>query len=589
LKTVNPKIEAVLGTSRSTIKRSLDALIQGHFLRDRSTGRRRSKVELDIKGDGLCAGKWQDAELSLNNVGDVFVKNVRISPESDNLLMQEPKPVKLIKAGEESMVELKMMVAEIGSIPVEIKVRYTELFNNQDEDTVETLWVDVVEEQEEAADVEVSPEKEPEPEKGEMIEEQPFQEKEPSYEEETKVAEIEEEEEPLKEEGTEPEAELLRGEESPAEEPEQFQEEPPLNGEPPVEEAAEGKEPSHEEELPRDGEPMQIEESSGEESVQEELPTEEETLPEEKEAEEDSPPREAEPLEIGRELDELSDVVDENIRQKISGIKILERVPRRGPFELYHVRDSEGREHFLKRFRSDVLEELGARALEFLSDELNTWKRLTRKDELKEGIIEVRELKEEPEPYLLVEYMGKGSIMDNAEDMDLEGKIKALSALLETLSKVHPMGLFHMDLRPDCILMDDSGKMRIGDWSEAKAQLSREKHPKYFRYIEGDIGNFAPEQISPEDFGGVDRRTDVYQVGVLAYELFTGNRPFSGTPETMKEAIIASDPIHPSDINVDIPKRLGDIILRAMSKKKMSRYRDASIFLDRLKEVLAEL
>jgi serine/threonine protein kinase len=98
----------------------------------------------------------------------------------------------------------------------------------------------------------------------------------------------------------------------------------------------------------------------------------------------------------------------------------------------------------------------------------------------------------------------------------------------------------------------------------------------------------APEQVSPTEYGRTDERTDIYQLGVVFYELVTGSVPFGG--ESIIEvgnAILREQPIPPSEFNADA-SAVEKIILRCLKKDPAQRYQTAGELLADLRAYLDE-
>ena len=101
----------------------------------------------------------------------------------------------------------------------------------------------------------------------------------------------------------------------------------------------------------------------------------------------------------------------------------------------------------------------------------------------------------------------------------------------------------------------------------------------------GTLEYSAPEQFNKK-LGGSDRRTDIWQVGVLAYEMFTGKVPFEGDDMTeIMFAVLNDTPQYPSEINSDIPSEIEDAIMRAIEKRKEERWQSAAEFRKALEKV----
>lgn len=99
---------------------------------------------------------------------------------------------------------------------------------------------------------------------------------------------------------------------------------------------------------------------------------------------------------------------------------------------------------------------------------------------------------------------------------------------------------------------------------------------------------FSPEQLNPDKKRQMDFRSDLFNLGIVLYEVMTGRHPFYKrgiTDFEIYQKILLSTPSLPSSINYEIPKELDDIIMRLLSKKAHMRYRSCSQIIDRVKEL----
>jgi serine/threonine-protein kinase len=88
----------------------------------------------------------------------------------------------------------------------------------------------------------------------------------------------------------------------------------------------------------------------------------------------------------------------------------------------------------------------------------------------------------------------------------------------------------------------------------------------------------APEQFDSETYGAPDNQTDLYQLGVIIYELLAGHHPFEGSASQVMHSIIHETPAPPSDHNPAIPEELDELLLTALAKEKADR-QEAAIYL----------
>jgi serine/threonine protein kinase len=137
----------------------------------------------------------------------------------------------------------------------------------------------------------------------------------------------------------------------------------------------------------------------------------------------------------------------------------------------------------------------------------------------------------------------------------------------------------HLDLKPANILFRTAADAwdvpKVTDWGLSKHLLDHSNS------IEG----FSPQYAAPEQFddeyGSTDDITDIYQLGAVFYELFTGTPPFDGKPFKVIGKVKTQSPTPPSDIAA-VPAELDDILLTALAKSKTDRYDDIVYLRDEL-------
>ena len=141
----------------------------------------------------------------------------------------------------------------------------------------------------------------------------------------------------------------------------------------------------------------------------------------------------------------------------------------------------------------------------------------------------------------------------------------------EGLSEAHRLGIVHRDLKPQNIMVDDEGNVRIMDFGIARSMKGKG--------ITGEgmiIG--TPEYMSPEQVDGkeVDRRTDIYSLGIILYEMLTGRAPFEGeTPFSVGVKQKSEIPKDPAALNPQVPRDLSGLILRCLEKNRENRPAEA--------------
>jgi tetratricopeptide (TPR) repeat protein len=183
--------------------------------------------------------------------------------------------------------------------------------------------------------------------------------------------------------------------------------------------------------------------------------------------------------------------------------------------------------------------------------------------------------------YITMEYVSGEDLKSFIRRAGFLSPGKAISIanqVCEGLLEAHRLGVVHRDLKPQNIMIDKDGNVRIMDFGIARSLRAKG--------ITGSgimIG--TPEYMSPEQVDGkeVDHRADVYSLGVILYEMATGKVPFEGdTPFSIGVKQKSEVPLPPKEINDQIPEDLNRVILKCMEKEKESRYQSVGELLSEL-------
>ncbi|WP_297523253.1 protein kinase, partial [Thermococcus sp.] len=181
------------------------------------------------------------------------------------------------------------------------------------------------------------------------------------------------------------------------------------------------------------------------------------------------------------------------------------------------------------------------------------------------NIVELHDVNVIPVPYLEMEYC-ESSLARLGKPLPVEEASLIVFNIAEGLKYAHSKGIIHRDLKPSNVLLKN-GLPKISDWGLSKVleeSMSATTTASFTPYYA------APEQIDRK-FGRTDERTDIYQLGVLFYELVTGRLPFEGSLSQVMMGIIRDKPVPPGQLNPEA-RKVEPIIMKMLAKKKEDRY-----------------
>ena len=177
--------------------------------------------------------------------------------------------------------------------------------------------------------------------------------------------------------------------------------------------------------------------------------------------------------------------------------------------------------------------------------------------------------------YLVMEYVqGKTLKRFIQESGALRPEIAAqiIIRVLAALQHAHQNGVVHRDIKPQNILIDKEGTVKVADFGIARMANAQTVN-QTDESVMGSVYYFSPEQARG---AAVDARSDIYSVGVVFYEMLTGKVPFTGdTPVAIAMQHLQTPPIPPAEVNPSVSSALDFVVLHAMEKKPRRRYQSA--------------
>ncbi|UCE18627.1 MAG: serine/threonine protein kinase, partial [Gemmatimonadota bacterium] len=270
------------------------------------------------------------------------------------------------------------------------------------------------------------------------------------------------------------------------------------------------------------------------------------------------------------------------IGETISHYKILEKIGEGGMGVVYLVEDTK-----LKR----------TVALKFLPPEL------TRDSEAKERFIHearaaaalshsnictIHEIDEsEGQSFIAMEHMEGGSLKDKISEgpLKLDEAMDIAIQVAQGLDKAHQKGIVHRDIKPANIFVTEDGVVKILDFGLAKLR-GQKKLTKEGTTV-GTVAYMSPEQTRGDE---VDHRTDIWSLGIVLYEMVTGQLPFKGDYDQAVVYSILNEETEPmTGLRTGVPMELERIAKKTMKKNPDERYQNISDMLVDLKAVIKDV
>lgn len=175
------------------------------------------------------------------------------------------------------------------------------------------------------------------------------------------------------------------------------------------------------------------------------------------------------------------------------------------------------------------------------------------------------------EPYIVMEYIDGGNTLKSYTSrkslLPLRSVLKIIYTCAKALDYAHRKGVIHRDVKPTNIMLTNSGEVKLADFGLAYSASSS------ITQLMGLIGSpryMSPEQIQEQE---ISSKSDLYSLGIVAFELLVGHTPFTGNSVSrLVKKILEEPPPSIQKLRPDVPPRLEDILYRVMQKNPEERH-----------------
>lgn len=189
--------------------------------------------------------------------------------------------------------------------------------------------------------------------------------------------------------------------------------------------------------------------------------------------------------------------------------------------------------------------------------------------------------------YLVMEYLPGITLRELIREqrrLTVPQAVTIMDAVLSGLAAAHRAGIVHRDVKPENVLLAEDGRIKIGDFGLARATTA---NTATGQMLLGTIAYLAPELVTR---GTADARSDIYALGIMLYEMLTGEQPYKGEQPMQIAFQHATDSVpRPSVKNPGVPEPLDELVLWATERSPEDRPDDAAEMLARLRAIERDL
>jgi serine/threonine-protein kinase len=195
-----------------------------------------------------------------------------------------------------------------------------------------------------------------------------------------------------------------------------------------------------------------------------------------------------------------------------------------------------------------------------------------------------------PAVFLVMELVEGSTLRDYLNEngsLTVEQTLQLITPVLSALSAAHRIGIIHRDIKPENILISKDGRIKVADFGLARNIAMGQTMTAESSVVLGSVSYLSPEQVQR---GVADARSDIYAIGIVLFEMLTGDKPYSGeTPIQIAYRHVNDRIPNIQTINSAIAASVAELVYEVTAPNPDQRPKDAEELLSKLKEIQAKI
>jgi len=195
-----------------------------------------------------------------------------------------------------------------------------------------------------------------------------------------------------------------------------------------------------------------------------------------------------------------------------------------------------------------------------------------------------------PAVFLVMELVEGSTLRDYLNEngsLTVEQTLQLITPVLSALSAAHRIGIIHRDIKPENILISKDGRIKVADFGLARNIAMGQTMTAESSVVLGSVSYLSPEQVQR---GVADARSDIYAIGIVLFEMLTGDKPYSGeTPIQIAYRHVNDRIPNIQTINSAIPASVAELVYEVTAPNPDQRPKDAEELLSKFKEIQAQI